>query len=97
MTAYLIAEMEVTNSQLLKDYLALSAPCVTHHGGRFLARGGKTDTLEGAPAKRVVVVAFDTVEAARRFWESPEYKAARTIRLRAAESRFIVVEGLPDA
>jgi uncharacterized protein (DUF1330 family) len=93
MTAYVIAEMEVTDPAAYKRYMALTPAAIAHHGGRFLVRGGAAEALEGAPPKRIVVLAFDSAEAARRFYDSTEYRAARKEREGAANARLFIVEG----
>jgi len=67
-------------------------------GATWLARGGEIATLEGEPEeRRVVIVEFPSLEAARTFYDSPEYREARAAREGAAEAQFFVVEGLEAA
>jgi uncharacterized protein (DUF1330 family) len=94
MTAYIIAEVDVTDPELYRDYTKLTPGSITRHGGRFLVRGGASEALEGAPPKRVVVLEFADAEAARRWYHSPDYAEARAIRERAAASRLFIVEGV---
>ena len=94
MPAYIIAAVNVTNPDAYSEYAKLAAPAIQQHGGRYLARGGKLEVLEGAwPHARVVVVEFESVERARAFHRSVEYQAARKKRLGAADFNMIVVEG----
>lgn len=93
MTAYVIAEIDVTDAETYKAYTALTPASIARHGGRFLVRGGPAEGLEGDSPKRIVVVEFDSVAAARRWYESPDYTEAKAIRARAAESRLFIVEG----
>lgn len=94
MPAYLIAAVSVTNPDAYAEYGKLAGPAIQQHGGRFLARGGKLEVLEGSwPHARVVVVEFESVERARAFYRSIEYQAARKRRLGAADFNMIVVEG----
>jgi uncharacterized protein (DUF1330 family) len=95
MPAYIISMMTVTNSEAYDGYRALAAPAVAKHGGRFLARGGKYEVLEGGfPGSRVVVVEFETFDKAKAFYDSPEYRAAREKRLGAtAAFNLLVVDG----
>ncbi len=95
MPAYLIASVRVLDAEKYAAYTKLSPAAIERYGGRFLARGGDVVTLEGAPEdRRIVIVEFPSVEAARRFYDSPEYRKARAVREGAAEARFIVVDGL---
>jgi uncharacterized protein (DUF1330 family) len=95
MPAYLVAMMTVTNPDAYEGYRKLAASAIAKHGGRFLARGGKFEVLEGSfPGSRVVVVEFESFDKAKRFYDSPEYLAAREQR-RGATSVFnlLIVEG----
>ena len=92
---YVLVQVDVTNPQQYGEYMKLSPGIIEKFGGRFIARGGRTETLEGAPAKgRVVVVEFPSFERAREFYNSAEYQAARKVRAGAGTAQFILVEGL---
>jgi uncharacterized protein (DUF1330 family) len=95
MTAYLIAEVDVTDTAAYEEYKKITPGAVAAHGGRFIVRGGKIDSKEGGwkPA-RLVVIEFASMEQARRFYDSPEYAPALKIRLNAAKTRLILAEGL---
>ncbi len=94
MPAYLISIITVTRPDAYEGYRALAGPAVAKHGGRFLARGGRHEVLEGSFAgKRVVVVEFETYDRAKAFYDSPEYLAARAQRAGAADFNMLVVEG----
>jgi uncharacterized protein (DUF1330 family) len=93
--AYVLVQVDVTNPQQYGEYMKLSPGVIEKFGGRFIARGGRTETLEGAPATgRIVVVEFPSFERAREFYNSAEYEAARKVRAGAATAQFILVEGL---
>jgi len=77
-----------------EEYAKLSPAIIEKFGGRFLARGGRSTTLEGPPAPgRVVVIEFPSYERAQAFYNSPEYVAARKVRAGAAKAQFVLVEG----
>ncbi len=95
MSAYVIAEVEVTDAEMYKSYQALTPASVARHGGRFIVRGGPTLALEGEAPRRVVVVAFDSLEAARRWYDSSDYREARAVREKAARTRLFIIEGAP--
>jgi len=98
MVAYVINDMEVTDPQLLDEYKKLSPATVVQYGGRFLARGGQMDTLEGTwSPKRLVILEFPSVAQAKAWVNSPEYAPARQLRQRASRSNIVVVEGVPPA
>ncbi len=92
--AYVIVQVDVTNPQQYAEYMKLSPALIEKHGGRFVARGGRSETLEGTPAKgRIVIVEFPNYERAKQFYDSAEYQAARKVRAGAATAQFVLVEG----
>jgi uncharacterized protein (DUF1330 family) len=95
MPAYVIAGVtEAHDDEALAEYRRRNTAAVEAHGGRFLARGGAIEVLEGdwAPL-RVVIIAFDDVDTARAWYASEEYQAAIPIRQGASTTGLIVVEG----
>ncbi len=94
MSAYLIVRVQITNPDAYEAYKRLAAPAIEQYGGRYLARGGRTVTLEGPEERgRIVVVEFPSVEQAQTFYRSPEYQKAIEARTGAANGQFVVVEG----
>lgn len=95
MTAYIIFTIEVTNPVEYEDYKKLAAPTVAQYGGKYVVRGGNTETLEGTwSPKRLVVLEFENVERAKAWINSAEYAPARALRNKYAKSEAIVVEGV---
>jgi len=95
MSAYIIARVNVTDPAQYEKYKALAPAAIKNYGGEYLARGGTVETLEGPDeARRVVVLRFETMDAARAFYNSPEYQAAKAEREGAADGQFLIVEGL---
>jgi uncharacterized protein (DUF1330 family) len=96
MAAYVVVQVDVKDPTRYEDYKKLVPPSLEPFGGRFLVRGGKTETLEGdwAP-KRFVVVEFPSVEQAKAWWASEEYAAAKALRQATSVTQMIVAEGLP--
>ena len=95
MTAYVINDMEITDPVLFEEYKKLTPPTVAQYGGRFLARGGYTETLEGGwSPKRLVIIEFPSVAQAHAWADSPEYAPAKRLRLLASISNLIVVDGV---
>lgn len=92
---YIIAYVDVTDPQQYEQYKVLSTRAMQAHGAEVLVRGGKTEPLEGqwAPT-RVVMLKFPSYAAARAFYDSEEYLAARKSREYAARMNMIVVEGV---
>ncbi|CAK0765866.1 DUF1330 domain-containing protein [uncultured Gammaproteobacteria bacterium] len=95
MPAYVIVDAEVSDPVAYETYKKLSGPALAANGGKFLARGGAVAVLEGSwSPTRVVIAEFPTVEAARRWYDSPEYGEARQARAGSARMNILVVEGL---
>ena len=93
--AYVIAEVElVDRTAPLQSYAEKVPATVKAFHGRYLVVGGKTQTLEGETPKSIVVIAFDSAEQARAWYDSPEYSALKPIRQNATKSRLFIVEGL---
>lgn len=94
MTAYLIAQIDVTDQDNYRKYAEKAGPVVAAFGGRFLAKGGETVALEGpAPRQRNVVIEFADRETAENYYRSDGYQAAKAEREGAADAQFFIVEG----
>ena len=95
---YIIAEAKVHDPEAYKQYMPLSLATVEQYGGRFVIRGGAVEVLEGpwTSPQRLIVVEFDSVEQAKRFYYSPEYQAARKMRENAAVMNLLVVSGVDN-
>jgi uncharacterized protein (DUF1330 family) len=92
--AYLIADIEVTEPEVYERYREAAGASLAAHGGRFVVRGGAAQVLEGDwTPRRLIVLEFGSLEAARSWYHSPEYTAAKELRLRSADSRLVLVEG----
>jgi uncharacterized protein (DUF1330 family) len=98
MAAYVIAEIEITNPEGYKEYTAHVPATIANHGGRFLVRGGAAEVLEGDwPQKRRVIIEFASMEAARRWWNSPEYEKPKAMRRANSKGRLILLDGAPTS
>lgn len=96
MPAYCILDVEVRDAETYAMYRSQAGPTVEAAGGRYLVRGGAFAVVEpGWDWHRVVVLEFPSVDAALRWYRSPEYQAVLPLRLRSTRSRMLVVEGLP--
>ena len=92
--AYVIAEIQVADPEAYRAYVAKISPVVKRFGGIYLARAGRTESVEGSPpAGRVVVIEFPSFAAAQTFEKDPEHLAVAAMRQRAASSRVFIVEG----
>jgi uncharacterized protein (DUF1330 family) len=92
--AYYVAEFELTDPEGIRPYSAGVAATFEPFGGRFIVRGGEIAALEGErPKGRLVVIAFDSVERAQAWYNSPDYQKLIPIRQRSGNSRTFIVEG----
>jgi uncharacterized protein (DUF1330 family) len=93
--AYVIAEVEVTDLPGMQQYGQKVPETLAPFNHQYLVRSNKIQSLEGEPPKGgIVVIAFDSVEKAREWYDSPAYAAIRPIRQKAAKSRIFIVEGI---
>lgn len=94
MAAYIIVEIDIHNLAEYEEYKKLTPASIAAYNGKFVVRGGHSETLEGEwKPKRIVVIEFPTVEKAKTWWNSPEYSPAKKLRQRIAQTNMIVVEG----
>ena len=99
MAAYVIAEVGgVTDAEKIAAYRELSTRATAAGGGRFVARGGRTEVFEGDwSPERIVIIRFDDMDAARKYYDSELYRQARQTRAGAtARFNMICVEGLDE-
>lgn len=95
MAAYVIVEIEVTDPVQYEAYKTQAPATVAAHGGKYIARGGQTQVLEGEwSPKRLVILEFESMEQAVAWWNSPEYSAIKGIRQQATVSKMVALEGL---
>lgn len=95
MPAYVIADIEVTNPKEYEAYRAMVPPTIAAFGGRFIARGGKIESLEGAwQPNRVIILEFPDAATARRWYDSPEYAEAKRLRQAHSRGSLVLVDGL---
>ena len=95
MSAYVVVDVEVTDPAGFEEYRSQVPASIARYGGRYIVRGGQTRTLEGSWApKRVVILEFPDRAAAKAWWSSQEYAAAKALRQRCARTEIIVVDGV---
>ena len=95
MPADLVANVRFRSREKAQEYIAGVAPIVAHHGGRYLARTASVEVLEGEWHPTAVALGeFPSLEAARRFYDSPEYQPFKRLRGENADSEIVLVEGL---
>ncbi|HEX9077362.1 MAG TPA: DUF1330 domain-containing protein [Anaerolineae bacterium] len=95
MAAYVIVDIDVHDAVRYEDYKKLAPPSIAAYGGKYLARAGKTEILEGSwSPKRLVVLEFPNSEQAKKWLNSTEYHDARELRHTIATSNMVVIDGV---
>jgi uncharacterized protein (DUF1330 family) len=95
MPAYIIVETQISDPEQYEQYKAASPGAVAAGGGKFVVRGGELAVLEGDwHPSRLVVLEFPDLEAAKAFYASEQYAAARELREGAARLNMVAVQGL---
>ena len=96
MPAYVISDVTLRDAAAVEIYRARAAASIAHHGGRYLARGGAIEVLEGDWKPRaLILVEFPDAERARAWYRSPEYALALEVRDAALGRNLILVDGVP--
>jgi len=94
-SAYIIANVTVTNPEQYAEYRELASIAVQAYGAEFCVRGGAVEVLEGDwTPDRTVVLKFTSMDKAKAYYHSAEYTAAIHARMGAAVMRMVVVEGV---
>jgi uncharacterized protein (DUF1330 family) len=94
MSAYVIAEIEITDPAAYEEYRKQVPAVIAKYGGRYAVRGGKVEPLEGGwSPKRLAVLEFPTLEQALKWYRSPEYAPLIKLRQKASRGRMVLVEG----
>jgi uncharacterized protein (DUF1330 family) len=97
MPAYLISDVSVRDAEAFQTYRTRAAAAIAKYGGRYLARVGAIEPLEGSwQPERIIIVEFPSVERARVWYRSPEYASALAVRDQALSRDLILVDGVVD-
>jgi uncharacterized protein (DUF1330 family) len=95
MAAYLIGNIEITDPAGYEEYKARVPATITAYGGRYLARAGALEVLEGSwVPQRAVILEFPSMAQLKSWYNSPEYRPLRQIRDRSTRSSLVAIEGL---
>ena len=95
MSAYVVAEIQVDNPEGYEEYKKLAPTPIAAFGGKYIARGGRAENLEGDwQPNRLVILEFESVDKAKNWLDSEEYREAKALRHEHATSNMIVVEGV---
>jgi uncharacterized protein (DUF1330 family) len=95
MSAYFIVDVKIDDPESYAEYSKQVGPMLARYGGKFLVRGGATETIEGDwQLERLVVIEFADTEHFRAWYDSPEYTEVRNIRFNASTARAILTQGV---
>jgi uncharacterized protein (DUF1330 family) len=95
MSAYVVADVTITDAQRYHDYVALVPATLEPFGGRFIVRGGAVEAAEGDwLPQRLVIIEFPSLERAKAWYDSPEYRPARELRWKYSTGRILFVDGV---
>jgi len=95
MTAYVVVDINVHDPIGYEEYKKLAPAAVELYGGKYIACGGRTETLEGdwSPS-RLVILQFESMEQAKKWLNSEEYREARAMRNKTTDSQMVVIDGI---
>ena len=93
---YLVANIRVTDQERFQQFSGMAGPAIKKYGGKVLVRGPVADRLEGDVSGIVMIIEFETKEAAITFYHSEEYQAAKAIREECSDTDLMIAEGVED-
>ena len=93
---YVVANIRVKDQEKFKQFSGMAGPAIKKYGGKVLARGPGADRLEGDVSGIVMLIEFESKEAANTFYYSEEYQAAKAIRETCSDTDFMIIEGVSD-
>lgn len=95
MAAYVIADVEVTDQAKFDEYRSQVSPTLEKYGGKYIIRGGAIEKAEGNwDPSRIVIMQFESMEQAKRWWNSEEYRGPMELRHQSANTNVLFVEGV---
>jgi uncharacterized protein (DUF1330 family) len=95
MAAYYIVEIDIQDPARFEEYRSKVPATIERYGGKYLVRGGRLETLEGEwRPKRIVVLEFPSIEQAKRWYDSEEYRPLKELRRRTARGHIVLVDGV---
>jgi uncharacterized protein (DUF1330 family) len=94
---YWVANVDITDPEGYKAYVAANAEPLRKYGAKFLVRGGQSECVEGKLRSRLVVIEFPDFASALECYRSPEYDKARKLRIGKLQADLVVIEGYDGA
>lgn len=92
MRGYLTANYTVHDQETYQKYVQAVMPVISQYGGKLIIGDPSSKVLEGQPNQMIVVVEFESVDAAQRFYNSPEYTRAKHFRISAAKGWVVITK-----
>ena len=93
---YVVANIRVKDQEKFQQFSGMAGPIIQKYGGKVLARGPDADRLEGDVSGVVMMIEFESKEAANIFYYSEEYQAAKAVREACSETDFMIIEGVSE-
>ena len=93
---YVVANIRVKDQEKFQQFSGMAGPAIKKYGGKVLARGPDADRLEGNVSGIVMMIEFESKEAANTFYYSEEYQAAKAVREACSDTDFMIIEGVPE-
>ena len=93
---YVVANIRVQDQEKFKQFSGMAGPAIKKYGGKVLARGPDADRLEGDLSGIVMLIEFESKEAANTFYYSEEYQAAKAVREACSDTDFMIIEGVSE-
>ncbi|MDQ4082799.1 MAG: DUF1330 domain-containing protein [Actinomycetota bacterium] len=95
MAVYAVVNVQITDPDRYTEYRGKVPATIARYGGKYLARGGEVEVLEGDwNPQRLVIVEFESMKRFHEWYNSPEYAPLKQVRHEATVTQFVVVEGL---
>lgn len=93
---YVVANIRVKDQEKFQQFSGMAGPAIEKYGGTVLARGPGAERLEGNVSGIVMMIEFETKDAATKFYYSEEYQAAKAVRETCSDTDFMIMEGVPE-
>ena len=93
---YVVANIRVKDQEKFEQFSGMAGPAIKKYGGKVLARGPDADRLEGDLSGIVMLIEFESKEAANKFYYSEEYQAAKAVREECSDTDFMIIEGAAE-
>ena len=93
---YVVANIRVMDQDKFEQFSGMAGPTIKKYGGKILARGPGADRLEGDVRGTVMMIEFESKQAAHTFYNSEEYQAAKAVREECSDTDFMIIEGVAD-